>query len=187
MEDSQIIELYWNRDESALTETDRKYGNYCWKIAHNILLSPEDAEECVSDTWMHAWNAMPPQKPAILSAFLAKITRNLSIDRYKSAHADKRGGGRVAVCLDELGDCISLGSATPESVLDEQELASVIDRFLRTLPERDCSIFLRRYWYVDSVAAIARRYRVPENTIKSNLFRTRNKLRKFGQEEGFAV
>ena len=187
LDDSKIIELYWARDESALTETDRKYGNYCWKIAHNILLSPEDAEECVSDTWLRAWDSMPPQKPAILSAFLAKITRNLSIDRYKSAHADKRGGGRVAVCLDELCDCISTDTGSAERTLEEQELASVIDRFLRTLSERDCSIFLRRYWYVDSVASIARRYRVPENNIKSNLFRTRNKLRKFLQEEGFAV
>ena len=106
MEDSAIIDLYWARQERALEETDRKYGSYCWTIAHNILKNRQDTEECVNDTWLKAWNAMPPHRPAILSSFLGTITRNLSLDRYQAGRTGKRGGGRVTVALDELEDCI---------------------------------------------------------------------------------
>ena len=185
-EDSKIIDLYWARKEQALAETDAKYGNYCRTIARNILRNFEDTEECVSDTWLHAWNSMPPQRPGILSAFLGRITRNLSFDRCKYQQAAKRGGGALPLALDELGECIP-ASGRVEHELEQKELAAAIDRFLRTLPEKDCNLFLRRYWYVDSISVIADRYGMKENTVKSILFRTREKLRKFLGEEGIAV
>ena len=186
MEDSKIIDLYWARKEQALEETDAKYGSYCRTIARNILRNFEDTEECVSDTWLHAWNSMPPQRPGILSAFLGRITRNLSFDRCKYQQAAKRGGGTLPLALDELGECIP-ASGRVEHALEQKELAAAIDRFLRTLPEKDCNLFLRRYWYVDSISVIADRYGMKENTVKSILFRTREKLRKFLGEEGIAV
>lgn len=129
---------------------------------------------------------MPPQRPGILSAFLGRITRNLSFDRCKYQQAAKRGGGALPLALDELGECIP-ASGRVEHALEQKELAATIDRFLRTLPEKDCNLFLRRYWYVDSISVIADRYGMKENTVKSILFRTREKLRKFLGEEGIAV
>lgn len=186
MEDSQIIDLYWARAEQAVQETDHKYGAYCRAIAHNILKNPEDSEECVSDTWLHAWNAMPPQRPNILSSFLGRITRNLSLDRYKAARAEKRGGGSLPAALDELSECVP-AKGNVEQAMDERELGAAIDRFLRTIPERQCNLFLRRYWYAESISQIAARYGLKENTVKSMLFRTREQLRKFLQKEGIAV
>ena len=172
MEDSAIIDLYWAREERALSETDAKYGGYCRSIAHNILKNREDSEECVSDTWLHAWNAMPP--------------RNLSFDRCRRQNAEKRGGGSLPLALDELSECVPAPGRV-EQALEARELAEAIDRFLRTLPERECSIFLRRYWYVDSVQDIAARYALRENTAKSILFRTREKLRRYLAGEGIIV
>ena len=139
MEDSAIIDLYWAREERALSETDTKYGGYCRSIAHNILRNREDTEECVSDTWLHAWNAMPPQRPSILSSFLGRITRNLSFDRCRRQNAEKRGGGALPLALDELSECVPAPGRV-EHALEERELAEAIDRFLRTLPERECSM-----------------------------------------------
>ena len=186
MDDETIVGLYWTRQESAIAESERKYGNYCRAIADNILHSREDSEECVSDTWLHAWNAIPPKRPAVLSAFLGKITRNLALDRWKLQHAEKRGSGSVALALDELAECIPSGGGL-ERVLDEKELSSTLDAFLRTLPERECSVFLRRYWYSDSVRDVARRFGMNENSTKSMLFRTREKLRKYLEGEGIAI
>ena len=134
MEDSAIIDLYWAREERALSETDAKYGGYCRSIAHNILKNREDSEECVSDTWLHAWNAMPPQRPSILSSFLGRITRNLSFDRCRRQNAEKRGGGSLPLALDELSECVPAPGRV-EQALEARELAEAIDRFLRTLPE----------------------------------------------------
>ena len=186
MEDSKIIDLYWARKEQALAETDAKYGSYCRTIARNILRNFEDTEECVSDTWLHAWNSMPPQRPGILSAFLGRITRNLSFDRCKYQQAAKRGGGALPLALDELGECIP-ASGRVEHALEQKELAATIDRFLRTLPEKDCNLFLRRYWYLDSVAALAERFSMNENTVKSRLHRTRLRLKEVLLREGVAV
>lgn len=186
MDDETIVGLYWTRQESAIAESERKYGSYCRAIADNILHSREDSEECVSDTWLHAWNAIPPKRPAILSAFLGKITRNLALDRWKLQHAEKRGGGSVALALDELVECIPSGGGL-ERVLDEKALSSTLDAFLRTLPERECNVFLRRYWYSDSVRDVARRFGMNENSTKSMLFRTREKLRKYLEGEGIAI
>ena len=186
MEDRGIIALYWAREEQALAETERKYGRYCWTIAHHILRSPRDSEECVNDTWLRAWNAMPPQRPSILSSFLGKITRNLALDRYRAGHSGKRGGGQTELALEELSECLP-GGADAESLVEAAELSRALDRFLRTLPERDCSLFLRRYWYLDSVREIADRYGVAEGTVKSSLHRTRGKLRNYLEEQGVRI
>jgi len=186
VEDREIIDLYWTRQEQALEETEQKYGRYCRTIAYNILRDRQDSEECVNDTWLRAWNAMPPQRPAILSAFLGTITRNLSLDRYKLSHRAKRGGGRLVVALDELGDCIS-GDLDVEQMAAQAELSRAIDRFLRQLPEKECCVFLRRYWYVDSTLDIAHRYHMAEGTVKSMLHRTRKKLRAYLEQEGVSL
>lgn len=186
MEDEKILDLYWARDEQALSETEQKYGGYCRAIAHGILTSREDAEECVNDTWLGAWNAIPPKRPGILSAFLGRITRNLAFDAYRASHAEKRGGGALSLALDELGECVA-GHGGVESALDEKALSRAIDTFLRTLPARECALFLRRYWFVEPLRDIARRFGLNENSVKSILFRTREKLRKYLEQEGFPV
>ena len=184
MDDLQIIDLYWARDEQALAETERKYGSYCKAVAWNILHDRQDAEECVSDTWFRAWNAMPPQKPRILRAFLGKITRNQSLKCYEAKMTHKRGGGQVPLALHELADCLSDG---PELQLEAAELSRLLDRFVRTLQQKDCCIFLRRYWYLDSVEEIARRYRIAGGTVKSSLHRSRKKLRMYLEKEGYML
>lgn len=185
MEDEKILDLYWARDEQALSETEQKYGGYCRTIACGILSSREDAEECVNDTWLGAWNAIPPKRPGILSAFLGRITRNLAFDAYRASHAKKRGGA-LPLALDELDECIA-GHGGVESALDEKALSRAIDAFLRTLPERECTLFLRRYWFVEPLREIAQRFELNENSVKSILFRTREKLRKYLEQEGFSV
>lgn len=184
MDDKQIIELYWNRSESAISETADKYGNYCYSIAYNILTNNEDAEESVSDTYMAAWNAMPPRRPSILSTFLGKITRHLSIDRWRSRNAYKRGGGEIILALDELGECVS-GEETVEQIYARKELAVLFNRLLSELPEMERNIFLCRYWYLDSIADIAEYFAYSESKVKSMLHRTRGKLRKALQKEGY--
>ena len=186
MEDKQIVSLYWARDPQAIDRSQEKYGPYCLSIARSILRQEQDAEESVNDTWLGAWNAMPPQRPSILSSFLGRITRNLSFDRCRRQNAEKRGGGSLPLALDELSECVPAPGRV-EQALEARELAEAIDRFLRTLPERECSIFLRRYWYVDSVQDIAARYALRENTAKSILFRTREKLRRYLAGEGIIV
>ena len=186
MDDSAIIDLYWARDEQALAQTNLKYGKLCRNVAFNILRNMEDTEECVNDTWLRAWNAMPPSRPGVLSAFLSRITRNLALDTYKASKADKRGGGQLPVALEELGDCIA-GMQSVEQEMAYRELTKVLDGFLRQLPEKECCIFLRRYWYVDSTKEIAVRYGMPEGSVKSQLSRTRQKLKKMLEQEGIPV
>ena len=186
MEDSAIIDLYWAREEQALTETNSKYGGMCRTIAFNILHDWEDTEECVNDTWLRAWNAMPPQRPGVLSAFLSRITRNLSLDRYKAARAVKRGGGQMALALEELGDCVPAAGSVEETI-ELRELSKLLDGFLRELPEKEACVFLRRYWYVDSTREIAQRYEMAEGSVKSMLHRLRRKLRERLEKEGVAL
>ncbi len=185
MQDNEILDLYFARDEQALAQTDKKYGQYCRTIAMNILHDRMDTEECVSDTYLHAWNAIPPQRPNVFSAFLGRITRNLSFDRFKAASAQKRGGGSLPLALEELGECV--GADDTQQAFDERELVRVIDAFLRTLSERERGVFLRRYWYVDSIRDIAKQYAMNENSVKSILLRTREKLRRELLKEGIAV
>lgn len=183
MDDSDIIELYWARQEQALVETDRKYGAYCRSIAQNILKNPADSEECVNDTYMRAWNTIPPQRPTILQVFLGTITRNLSVNRFRANHTLKRGGGQLTMALEELEFCLPAAD-TVERQVESAELGRLIDAFLRGLPERDRYIFIRRYWYVDSIRDIARKLHMSEGTVKSNLFRTRQKMKELLGREG---
>ena len=181
MDDTGIIDLYWARDERALTETERKYGPYCRSISYHIVKNKQDAEECVNDTWVRAWNAIPPQRPFALGAFLAKIVRNVSLSHYRKAHTQRRGGGQMPLILEEIRDMTADG---PEHLLEAAELSRHLDRFLRQLPQKDCCVFMRRYWYMDSLEDIARRYHMALGSVKSSLFRTRKKLREYLEQEG---
>lgn len=186
MKDTEILDLYWARKEQAIAETQNVYGNYCYSIAWRILYDREDSDECVNDTWLRAWNAIPPNRPGKLALFLGTITRNLSLDRWKGRRTMKRGSGEMTVALDELAECIPDRHSTEDAV-EAAELVRLINAFLRTLPERDCSIFLRRYWYVEEYNAIAERYSMNLNTVKTSLFRTRNKLREYLEKEGIVL
>ena len=183
MEDTDIIALYFRRSEEAITETDQKYGRYCYSISHNILNNPEDAEETVSDTYLEAWNTMPPHRPPVLITFLGRITRHLSIDRWRSGKALKRGGGEVTLALEELDDCVS-GGVTPEAACEEKELRLAVKNFLLTLPRQERQVFLCRYFYLDSISAIAAFTGFSTSKTKSMLHRTREKLRKALKKEG---
>ncbi|MBQ0038008.1 MAG: sigma-70 family RNA polymerase sigma factor [Clostridiales bacterium] len=182
MDDKAIIDLYWTRDEAAIRASDEKYGTLCLGIARNIVHNPEDAEECLNDTWVRSWNAMPPQRPNCLRAFFVKITRNLSLSRFQQTHAQKRGGGEVPAVLEELSECVSGGDSAEDAVL-AQELSGVINRFLYALPRRSCDIFLRRYFYMDSTDNIAKRYGMTVGAVGMDLSRSRKKLRAYLEEE----
>lgn len=183
MEDQKIIDLYWQRSEQAIQETDSKYGGYCYSIAYNILTNREDSEESVSDTYLAAWRAMPPKRPGILSAFLGKITRHLSIDRWRRRTAEKRGG-EIVLALEELEDCISDGLSAEDAV-QKKELTVFINRFLDALPETERNVFLCRYWYVDGVQDIADTLGFSVSKVNSMLHRTRQKLRRALEREGY--
>lgn len=186
MEDSKIVQLYWDRNEQAISATSEKYGSYCTSIARNILGSGEDAEECVNDTYLHAWDSMPPHRPRVLSVFLGKITRNLSFNRYKHNSAQKRGGGEISVVLDELSQVVS-GRDTVEQDLDYQELVQAIDAFLGTLSPQKRHIFVCRYWYTDSISQIAARHNMGEGAVSMTLSRLRQKLRRYLLERGMEL
>lgn len=186
MNDNQIIELYFKRDDRAITETENKYGSYCTKIAMNILNDILDSEECVSDTWFAAWRSIPPKKPAVLAAYLGKITRNLSINRYKLKHADKRGANEFALSLDELGECSA--SYTPfESSLLAEEIGKCISDFLRMQKPLDRRVFVCRYFFCDSVSDISKHFEISESRVKSLLFRMRGKLKSYLEKNGISV
>ena len=183
MEDKQIVDLYWQRSDRAISETNQKYGRYCRSIAYNICGIDEDAEECVSDTWFRAWNLMPDQRPTVLSAFLGRITRSISIDRIKAKNRLRRGGGQAVLALEELEECVP-GGTDPEHVLEEKELEKAIGRFVSGLPQTEKTIFVWRYWFVAPIDEIAEKLQFSKGKVKSNLFRTRRKLRAYLQEEG---
>lgn len=184
MEDNQIVALYWKRDEEAIRATDQKYGPFCHAIAYNILASHEDAEETVNDTYAGAWNAMPPHRPGVLSSFLAKLTRRISLNRWRDNRAGKRGGGQVPLALDELTECIPAGQDVAQEV-ELKELAAAVRRFLSGLAENERDVFVSRYFYLAPIAEISQKFGFSESKTKSMLFRIRGKLRKKLQEEGF--
>lgn len=186
MEDNQIIQLYFDRSEEAITQTAQKYGKYCHTIAYNILHNMEDSEECVNDTYWKAWSAIPPSKPKRLAAFLGKITRNRSLDKFRRYKADKRGGGEMALALEELGDCVSSSEKTEEYV-DEMFLVETLNQFLASLSTEQRKIFMRRYWYVSSVEEIANEYGISQSKVKMSLLRSRNRLKQVLEEEGIAL
>ena len=184
MEDGQIVELYWRKDPEAISESGRKYGPRCRAIAWNILGSWEDAEECVNDTWLSAWNAMPPQRPGRLGMFLARITRNLALNRFAAGTARKRGGGEILLVLDELAECLP-GGADVEAACEARDLEECVCRFVRGLPEREGNVFIRRCFFTEPVAEIARRYGLTGNHVMVMLSRTRRKLREHLIREGY--
>lgn len=185
MDDKQIIELYFNREESAIMETAHKYGAFCHRIAMNILSIREDAEECVNDTYLAAWKKMPPEMPNSLCAFLGRITRNLSISRYRSNHAKKRYSG-MEVLLSELNDCIPSMEQT-EQIIERNRLSSLISDWLDTLPKDDCTLFVRRYWYGEPVKLLAKQYGCTPNRMTQRLLRLRNSLKTILEKEGAAL
>lgn len=183
MEDSAIIDLYWSRDQRAIEETAGKYGSFLLSLVWNILHSRGDAEECVNDTYLRAWNAIPPARPTAFRAWLGRIARNLSLDRWKQSRTQKRGGDETEVLLGELEDCVP-SLYGPEKQLEDQEIAALISGFLRRLPAESRVIFLQRYWYGRNLSDIAAERNCGVGKVKSSLFRTRKALRAYLEQEG---
>lgn len=184
MEDLQIIDLYFARDERAIAESSLKYGAYCHAIAKNILSSTQDAEECVADTWLKGWQSMPPQRPNCLKLFFARITRNLSFNRRRALETARRGRGDLPLVLEELEECLPCGETVEEQV-EARALGAAINAFLEGLPSRERSVFLRRYFYTESFGQIAVRYGLREAHVRLILSRTRKKLKEFLEKEGY--
>ena len=176
MEDEQIIELYFQRNQQGLAETQQKYGNYLHAITYRILGSNEDAEECVNDTLHQVWNRIPPERPSVFRMFLAKFARNCAINRYRALHAAKRGGGEASVALEELGECIA-GNSDPEQSVLSEELSRSIRGFVRALPAKEGDIFLRRYFFTETVKEIAEKYGISPNNVSVVLNRVRKKMK----------
>ena len=181
--DEEIVNLYFDRSEEAIAACQVKYGKSCHTVAYNILRSDEDAEECVNDTWLRAWNSIPPERPTRLGAWLSTVTRRLALTRYEKKIAAKRYGGMEA-SLEELSECVTAGSLT---IADEVALSEAINGFLASLPTRTRMIFMRKYWYMDSIADIAKALGMGESAVKVTLHRTREKFRKHLAKEGITV
>ena len=186
MEDQDIITLYWERSEEAIRATADKYGGYCAAIIRRVLGDGRASEECLNDTYMAAWSSMPRDWPKLLPAYLGKITRNLAFNRYKSARAEKRGGGEIALVLEELSECVS-GRETVEGEYDRRELIEAVNAFVRGLPEDKRRLFLRRYWYSDPVKDIARDNDMRPGAVSKALERARKQLREYLMERGFEL
>lgn len=184
MQDEQIVTLYWERNEDAIWETSQKYGAYLWKIAYNILSDFEDSKECVNDTYLKAWNSMPTHRPNVLSTYLGKIARQLSIDVFRRKNSIKRYASEYALSLSELGDIFSDGN-TPEQELDVKLLDKAINSFLRTLPDDARNTFIGRYYFFDSLKDVAAYCGMSESKAKSMLYRTRQSLKAYLLKEGF--
>lgn len=186
MDDNMIVKMFFDRNEIALVETERKYGRYLSKIAYNILFDTEDCKECVNDTYMRAWNIIPPNSPKNLSVFLGKIARRLAIDIFRKKHAEKRGNSELAISLYELDECLP-DKFTTETSLEQSELSGCINRFLSSLTDENRNIFICRYFYSDSIKDIAGFLNTSESKIKSSLFRSRKALKEHLEKEGFSL
>ena len=186
MEDEKIVDLYWQRSESAIRETEIKYDRYLTKIAYNILADTEDSRESVNDTYLAAWNSMPPHRPGVLSTYLGKLTRRISIDCFRRRTRQKRGGSEYELSLSELGDCVSGGNTT-EEIINVKLLADAIGIFLRLQSEEARNAFIGRYYYLDSLKEVAAYCGMTESKCKTLLFRTRVALKEYLREEGFEV
>lgn len=187
MEDKKIIELYWKRDQSAISETQQKYGKLCRYIAHNILQDDEDAKECENDTYAKAWESIPPKRPDILSAFLSRITRNIAIDTYRRNRAKKRGNGEYEQVVEELNNCCIASREDVESVADNLTIKTALNQYLESLPVKNRKIFMRRYWYMSTIKEIAADFSLSESNVKMTLLRMRNDLKAFLEKEGIDV
>lgn len=186
MTDQRIIELFWDRNELAINETQTKYGHFCYSIAFNILRNKPDAEECENDTYLSVWNTIPPDRPMCFSAFLGKITRNLSLKRLRSCKTQKRGGNEALLSLDELLECIPDHRSFDE-MINERYLTELLNAFLRALPDNERRVFICRYWYCESVKEIAQEFGFGESKVKMMLLRTRQKLLTYLTEKGVFV
>lgn len=184
MQDAEIIELYWSRDESAIKATQDKYETYLTKIAYNVLADTQDCQESVNDTYLAAWNSIPPHRPAVLSSYLRKLTRRISIDIFRRKHREKRQASEFALSLTELEDCIPAAS-TPEEELETQLLARTINTFLHSLPADARHLFIGRYYFLDPLKEVAAYCGMSESKAKTTLFRTRCRLKEYLQKEGF--
>ena len=185
MEDNRIVDLYWARNEGAITETASKYGKYCYAIAYNILCDQEDADESVNDTYLGAWNAMPPHRPSILRSFLGKFTRRISLKKWRDSRRDKRGGGEVSLALDELSECVPSNVRVEDEIM-AAELSKTLNRFIADLPVTERQVFLCRYWYLDAIEQISTDFGFSASKVKSMLHRTRAKLLSYLKKEGVA-
>ena len=184
MEDQEIVELFWARDERAVEEAERRHGGLCRALALRVLGDPQDAEECVSDALLAAWDSIPPQRPEKLAAYLARITRNLALRRKRDNGRLRRGGAQADLAFEELDECLP-GGKDVERELERSELRAAVERFLRTLPRTERRLFLCRYWYFDSIAELSRSFGFSESNVKSMLWRCRNKLRRRLEKEGY--
>ena len=183
MEDRKIVDLYWQRDENAIPETAAKFGGYRRTIAYNFLSDAEDAEECLNDTWLRAWNTMPTNRPSRLAPYLGKLSRWISLTRLREKTSLKRGGGETELVLDELAEAVDSG-ADVEKAVELKELNAALRRFLKTLGETERQVFLARYWFIASIAEIAEKFGFSESKVNSMLHRTRKKLLSYLKEEG---
>ena len=183
MDDAEIVDLYWQRSDQAIPETASKYGHYCYSVAHRIVNNQEDSEECVNDTWFGAWNAMPPQRPSILSAFLGKITRRLALGILRKENQWKRGGNQVTLAFEELAECLPDGRT--EQALESFALRELIQRFLERLSQSERDVFLARYWFFASIDEICQRTGFSSSKVKSMLYRIRGRFRMFLAKEGY--
>ena len=186
LQDREIVKLYWDRDERAIEATDETYGAYCRAVSVRIVHSREDAEECVNDAYLHLWNTIPPQCPAFLRTFLGRIVRNLSLDRARLLHAQKRGGGELPLALEELAECVP-DLRDVEQTVENEELRKALNAFLSTLPQRDAVLFTLRYFYLYSVQECAERCGMRENAARTSLHRIRKKLRQTLEQEDFSI
>lgn len=186
MDDKQIIDLFWERSETAISETESKYGRYCRYIAYNILRNDEDSKECVNDTYLRAWNSIPPRRPVVLKTFLGKITRNLALNRYEYLNAGKRNKGQIPLVFEELQECLPSDDNT-ENIIDDMALTELLNAFLASLPPEQRKIFMRRYWYMSSIKKIAEDYDITESKVKMSLLRSRNKLRILLEKEEISL
>ena len=186
MEDRDIIGLFRKRSEDAINETAKKYGKYCHYIAYNILYNEQDSEECVNDTYLNAWDNIPPHNPDKLSAYLGKITRNLALNKWDYHNASKRGKGQFLLVLEELQECISSADST-EKIVDELHFANTLNSFLSSLPKQKRIVFLRRYWYMSSIKEICADFGMSESKVKMMLMRLRNDFRVYLEKEGISV
>lgn len=182
MRDEEIINLYWERQEKAIYETDQKYGKYCNTISFNILQNSEEAKECVNDTYLKTWNSIPPQKPNILKVYLGRIARNLAINQYERKKAKKRDY-TLEIALEELNECISSNNNIEEE-LDYKELVNILNIFLSELSQDKRKIFLERYWYLYSIKEISFNNKISESNVKITLLRLRNQLKNYLKEGG---
>lgn len=185
LEDNEILELFNSRDEDALRAVSEKFGGLCGSISRNILHNSEDVEECLNDTWLKAWESIPPAKPKILSAYLAKIAKNISLNRWKSERREKRGGGAVDLVFEELEELEAFAGGDVAETAERRELLEEINRFLGRLPGDKRRIFVRRYWYCDGISELAAAFGMSENNVSATLSRTRAELKKYLKKRGY--